>query len=54
MVFTYLLIKLLDLGYRGIDGMWSVCCFCINLAKSSDEIGGLLSLNMYMGGCIVR
>ena len=46
MVFFYLLMKPLDLWYRGDGVMWLICCFCMNLAKSSDEEVGLLSVNM--------
>ena len=55
-VVTCLSMKPLDLGYRGNDVMWSVCCFCINLARSSDEKVGPFSVNIYLGGlyCEIR
>ena len=42
MVITCLSMKQLDLRYRGDEVIWLICCFCMNLAKSSDEKGGLL------------
>ena len=30
--------------------MWSVCSFCINLVKASDENGGPLSVDSVVGG----
>ena len=34
MVITCLPVKLFDLGYRGKEVMWSVCYFCMHLARS--------------------
>ena len=47
--------KLLDLGYSGDDVMWSICYFCINLARSSDRKGGSIVSEHVLGGiCIAR
>ena len=43
MVFTCFLMKILDLGYRSDDVMYSMCNMEMNLARSSDEMGVLSS-----------
>ena len=48
-VFTCLLMRLLDLEYRGNNVMWLICCLCKNLAKSSDKKGHPLSANAHLG-----
>ena len=48
--FTCLSMKPLDLGYRGYNVMWSLYCFGMNLARSSDNKESLLSGKMYLGG----
>ena len=53
-VFTCLSVAWLDLGYRGDEVIWSICCFCMNLAKSSDKKEGQLSVKMHLGVHTVR
>ena len=45
-VFTCLLMKSLDLGYRGNDVIWSICGLCMNLAKSADKKAVLFLVKM--------
>ena len=54
MVFTCLLMKLFDLGYRDDDVMWSVCCFCMNLARSSAKKRGSIVNEHVLGIHIER
>ena len=48
MVFTCLLMKPLDFGYKGDDVMCLLCWFAMNLAKFFDQKGGTLSGNSHL------
>ena len=50
MVFTYLLIKPLDLWYKGDEGMCLMYWLAINFVKFSEEKGVLLLVKKYFGG----
>ena len=50
MVFTWHSMNPFDIGYRGYEMMWSMCCEDKSLASVSDEKRGPLSVENLLGG----